>query len=91
MVIIHLSFISRAVRTFTDQQLAEHSVIERQQYIEQQAYQASAAYAMDARRQLKGVSRRLMRHPSLSKEPAVLRFLQAEEQRVAELEAGLLG
>lgn len=41
------------------------------------------------RRQLRKASRRLTRHPSLSQEPAVLRWLQAEEQRVAELEASL--
>jgi len=41
------------------------------------------------RRQLRNAGRRLMRHPSLSQEPAVLRWLQAEEQRVAELEACL--
>jgi hypothetical protein len=39
------------------------------------------------RRQLRKAGRRLMRHPVLSQEPAVLRWLQAEEQRVQELEA----
>ena len=39
------------------------------------------------RRQLRKAGRRLMRHPVLSQEPAVLRWLQAEERRVQELEA----
>ena len=77
------------MRTFTDQQLAKHAVVERQQYIEQESYRASPCHAIDARRQLKGVKRRVMAHPSLSQEPAVLRWLQAEEQRVAELEASI--
>ena len=38
------------------------------------------------RRQLRKAERRLMRHPVLSQEPAVLRWLQEEEQRVQELE-----
>lgn len=77
------------MRTFTDQQLAKHAIVERQQYIEQQAYQASPAYAVDARRRLEGVKRRVMAHPSLAAEPAVQRWLQADEAVVAELEARL--
>lgn len=39
------------------------------------------------RRWLRKVERRLLAHPTLSSEAAVHRWLQAEEQRVQELEA----
>jgi hypothetical protein len=63
----------------------QNTTTEQQQ---QQLPQATPRCVVRAERsQLRKAERRLMRHPVLSQEPAVLRWLQAEEQRVQELEA----
>jgi hypothetical protein len=63
----------------------QNTTTEQQQ---QQLQQATPRCVVRAeRRQLRKAERRLMRHPVLSQEPAVLRWIEAEEQRVQELEA----
>lgn len=61
---------------------SKHTATERGQWLQQQDYVGTAGHVAWERRQHQQIRRRVLAHPTLRSVPAVLRWLELEQQRV---------